>query len=112
MYSVVTIATRLCVIAADVLLLVVTWRKTYATKRDADRYGIETPFATMLLRDGKPRGVLSLTDLIPMNPGTVYFVYVLSAIVPDELRDVHFCSLLLCLNILNMVGNATNVSDE
>ncbi|OCH87918.1 hypothetical protein OBBRIDRAFT_836984 [Obba rivulosa] len=71
---VVTIATRLCAIAADVLILVVTWHKTYATKREADRHGIKTPLAAMLLRDG-----------------TLYFI------------------LLLCLNVLNMAGIATNV---
>ncbi|OCH84348.1 hypothetical protein OBBRIDRAFT_695061, partial [Obba rivulosa] len=48
----VTIATRLCVIAADVLILLVTWRKTYAIKQEADRYDIKTPLATTLLRDG------------------------------------------------------------
>jgi len=45
------ISTRLCVIAADLLLLLVTWSKTYTMKKDADRNGIKVPLVRMLLRD-------------------------------------------------------------
>ncbi|OCH87934.1 hypothetical protein OBBRIDRAFT_735361 [Obba rivulosa] len=48
----VVVATRICLIASDLILLLVTWMKTYATKRQADQLNIKTPLATMLLRDG------------------------------------------------------------
>ncbi|EMD33637.1 hypothetical protein CERSUDRAFT_76360 [Gelatoporia subvermispora B] len=67
------IATRACVMASDALVLIVTWYKTYSIKRNADQAGIQTPLASLLLRDG-----------------TMYFV------------------VLLCLNILNIVGKWTN----
>lgn len=40
-------------IAADTLILVVTWSKTYVMKRDAIRHNIAVPLATTLLADGK-----------------------------------------------------------
>ncbi|OCH93583.1 hypothetical protein OBBRIDRAFT_790107 [Obba rivulosa] len=46
------IGTRVCVLAADVLILVMTWLKTYAVKRDAHRNKIKAPLATLLLKDG------------------------------------------------------------
>ncbi|OCH90119.1 hypothetical protein OBBRIDRAFT_731344, partial [Obba rivulosa] len=48
----VTTATRACVIAADVLILLVIWLKTYATLISARRHNIRTPIVTVLLRDG------------------------------------------------------------
>ncbi|EMD39746.1 hypothetical protein CERSUDRAFT_92236 [Gelatoporia subvermispora B] len=48
----VTIATRVCVIASDAIVLLVTWYKTYKIKRLADQNDVETPLVTMLLRDG------------------------------------------------------------
>lgn len=37
---------------ADVLVLAVTWYKTYSNIRTAHRNDIELPLATQLLRDG------------------------------------------------------------
>ncbi|EMD41379.1 hypothetical protein CERSUDRAFT_101860 [Gelatoporia subvermispora B] len=47
------VGTRVCVIASDVIVLVVIWLKTYSTWRDSKRHGIKTPLATLLLRDGE-----------------------------------------------------------
>ncbi|EMD37038.1 hypothetical protein CERSUDRAFT_124023 [Gelatoporia subvermispora B] len=47
-----SVTSEACAIAADVLLLVVTWYKTYALKREASRNNVEVPLASMLLRDG------------------------------------------------------------
>lgn len=48
----VTVAARICAMTADALVLVVTWRKTYAGLRMARQHNIKTPLATVLLRDG------------------------------------------------------------
>ncbi|OCH84824.1 hypothetical protein OBBRIDRAFT_740914, partial [Obba rivulosa] len=48
----VTISSRTCVVAADILVLVVTWSKTYHIKRAADQAGIRSSIADLLLRDG------------------------------------------------------------
>ncbi|OCH85336.1 hypothetical protein OBBRIDRAFT_740048, partial [Obba rivulosa] len=54
----VAIGTRMCVIAADALVLLVTWTKTYATHREAVRNNIQTPVTALLLKDGEHYPVL------------------------------------------------------
>ncbi|OCH84468.1 hypothetical protein OBBRIDRAFT_864607 [Obba rivulosa] len=50
----VAIATRVCTIAADIVILLVTWSKTYALNRgDATKYGLRSSLGTTLLRDGE-----------------------------------------------------------
>ncbi|OCH88119.1 hypothetical protein OBBRIDRAFT_696529, partial [Obba rivulosa] len=44
--------TRVCVIASDAIIIIVTWIKAYGVKRQADRHNIKTPLTTVLLRDG------------------------------------------------------------
>ncbi|EMD32961.1 hypothetical protein CERSUDRAFT_77017 [Gelatoporia subvermispora B] len=46
------ITDRSCAIAAEVIVLLITWYKTWSVKRSADQTGISTPLATMLLKDG------------------------------------------------------------
>ncbi|OCH92064.1 hypothetical protein OBBRIDRAFT_833767 [Obba rivulosa] len=54
------ITDRSCAIAADVIVLLVTWSKTWSVKRSADRAGISTPLVTMLLKDGTVYFILLL----------------------------------------------------
>jgi len=55
------IGTRACIFLADFLILLVTWRNTYITKRRADRHHMKTPLSTMLLWDGTAHFVLLLS---------------------------------------------------
>ncbi len=48
-----TLAARLAVIAADILVLALTWRLTFRHWREGVRAGMRTPLSTMLLRDGQ-----------------------------------------------------------
>ncbi len=43
---------RISVIIGDMLVLVVTWKKTAQSYREARRLKIQAPLATMLIRDG------------------------------------------------------------
>ncbi|OCH88097.1 hypothetical protein OBBRIDRAFT_735073, partial [Obba rivulosa] len=43
---------RICAMAADLLIILVTWYRTFTLKRASDRHGIKTPLITLLLRDG------------------------------------------------------------
>lgn len=47
-----TTATRVCSIVSDLLVITVTWWRTYALKREADRLHMRASLATLLLRDG------------------------------------------------------------
>ncbi|THG94467.1 hypothetical protein EW026_g7011 [Hermanssonia centrifuga] len=51
-YGIVTIGTRIPVIIADILVLALTWRKTFRHRMEAIRVGVQTPLSALLLRDG------------------------------------------------------------
>lgn len=42
-------------LAADTLLLILTWVKTFEIRRASNGTGVRTPVSTLLLRDGKPK---------------------------------------------------------
>ncbi|PSR73051.1 hypothetical protein PHLCEN_2v11073 [Hermanssonia centrifuga] len=46
------LGTRLALIVADLLVVVLTWVKTWETRRLASEAGIQVPLITLLLRDG------------------------------------------------------------
>ncbi|TFY67957.1 hypothetical protein EVJ58_g1300 [Rhodofomes roseus] len=48
----VELATRISIIAADALVLAVTWRATFGFKRCKDSAKVKLPLTTLLLRDG------------------------------------------------------------
>ncbi|EMD35285.1 hypothetical protein CERSUDRAFT_124639 [Gelatoporia subvermispora B] len=89
----VVIGIRTAVIVADILVLAVTWTRTLAMKRLGDRHSVRTPLTTMLLRDG-----------------TAYFLYDPVIRTPnDSARSDVGYSALLILNIVNIVGELTEV---
>ncbi|KAH9829437.1 uncharacterized protein C8Q71DRAFT_403639 [Rhodofomes roseus] len=49
---VIELATRISIIAADALVLAVTWRATFGFKRCKDSAKVKLPLTTLLLRDG------------------------------------------------------------
>ncbi|EMD40375.1 hypothetical protein CERSUDRAFT_102782 [Gelatoporia subvermispora B] len=86
----VTVGTRTSMITADVIVLLVTWFKTYSVKRDAHRHGIQTPLVTMLLVDGIhfSEALLALNVLQMVGwitnvfiDSTPYFVTPLSSVI-------------------------------
>lgn len=50
-----SLSNRLAVIAADVLVLIMTWIKTAGTRKEARNANIRTPCMTLLIRDGEPQ---------------------------------------------------------
>ncbi|EMD40159.1 hypothetical protein CERSUDRAFT_92653 [Gelatoporia subvermispora B] len=48
----VTISSRLCAVVADLLVLAMTWIKTYVIIRDARICGVKMPLAEAMIRDG------------------------------------------------------------
>ncbi|THG95135.1 hypothetical protein EW026_g6456 [Hermanssonia centrifuga] len=50
--GVAALGTRLALIVADLLVVVLTWVKTWETRRLASEAGIQVPLITLLLRDG------------------------------------------------------------
>ncbi len=46
------LGTRTSLIAADILVVVFTWHKTFMVRRQAARIGLQTPVYSLILRDG------------------------------------------------------------
>jgi hypothetical protein len=49
----VSLATRISVVVADIIVLAVTWYKSLGTVRQAYRLGVRVPLWEILLRDGQ-----------------------------------------------------------
>lgn len=50
---IVNLATGLAIIVLDVIVLVVTWIKTFGHVREASRIGVNVSLSAILLRDGE-----------------------------------------------------------
>ena len=50
---IVSLGTQIAVVAADVIVLAVSWRKALGTVREAARLNIKTPLSMVLIRDGE-----------------------------------------------------------
>ena len=50
---IVSLGTQIAVVAADVIVLAVSWRKALGTVREASRLNIKTPLSMVLIRDGE-----------------------------------------------------------
>lgn len=72
-------ASKAATIAADAILIVLTWIKTYGIHKVSAQLEIRTPLATLLLRDGESKLKMLLKVLISIvlttHPtGTAYFM--------------------------------------
>ena len=52
-YSPVSTTAKAATIAADAILIALTWIKTYGIHKESSKLGIRTPLATLVLRDGQ-----------------------------------------------------------
>lgn len=68
-------------IAADTIVVAVTWIRTARHIREASQLGIRVSVSATLLRDGKIQRYFMLPLRLPLtrgnDAGTVYFLYVL-----------------------------------
>jgi len=105
------VGTRVPVIVADTIVLVVTWIKTWNTHRKALKNNIRTPVATMLLRDGTVYflGLLSLNILNIVGTSTNVFAYATDFTTPlSSIIITHFS-----LNLRQVAyGPQSNVDDS
>ena len=52
-YQIVAIATRVSLIAADIIVIIVTWRKIFRHTQEAQGVAAESNVSDVLLRDGE-----------------------------------------------------------
>lgn len=50
----VIIAEKACLVTGDLIVVVVTWWKTYITVQDVRKHKTSAPLAVFLFRDGQP----------------------------------------------------------
>ncbi|KAH9927663.1 uncharacterized protein B0H18DRAFT_1118459 [Fomitopsis serialis] len=87
-----TTATRVCSIVSDLLVITVTWWRTYALKREADRLHMRASLATLLLRDGTVYFVAILVlnvvhAVVVFYDGNVVYVTVFLSPIPALLTS-------------------------
>lgn len=80
----VTLSSRLSIIIADVLVIAVTWHRTFRHVREATRLGIRTSISSVMLKDGTFTHHLHEIDSQsscfsnPALTGSLYFAYATS----------------------------------
>ncbi|KAI0327895.1 hypothetical protein GY45DRAFT_1256050 [Cubamyces sp. BRFM 1775] len=75
----VSVATKATTIAADGILIVLTWIKTFGIKRDSMQAGVRAPLATLVLRDGTAYFlillVIQLVTIVSNQSLTIWLVW-------------------------------------
>ncbi|OCH87695.1 hypothetical protein OBBRIDRAFT_837171 [Obba rivulosa] len=104
----VAVATRTSVIAADILILFVTWSKTYGTLRNARRSDIKVPISTLLLRDGTLYFIVLLVVNIMNIVGWYTDVFVETA----SLFSTPLSSIIITHFLLNLRQAANAPEDD
>ncbi|KAI0752826.1 hypothetical protein C8Q80DRAFT_1118138 [Daedaleopsis nitida] len=68
-----SVIVKVTTIAADAILIVLTWIKTFGINKDSVKLGMKTPLASLLLRDGR----CNVLMFVWFGPGTAYFIILL-----------------------------------
>lgn len=102
----VTRGTRASAIAADGLVLVLTWLKTWRLAREARRLHMEVSYTTLLLRDGTSPERGRRRSISDQRYVCRYDILLVSHIIPDsglpeKAQDVE--SVLLSVNVAQIV---------
>ncbi|EMD31622.1 hypothetical protein CERSUDRAFT_100291 [Gelatoporia subvermispora B] len=104
----VEISTRVPVIIADIVVLVLTWWKTWATVRMAREHNVKTPLMNLLLRDG----TLYFVCLLLLNAlniaGTATNVFTYAGAFSTSLSSIIITHFLLNLRQLAYASDDDN----
>ncbi|THG97992.1 hypothetical protein EW026_g4106 [Hermanssonia centrifuga] len=104
----VALGSRLAIIIADIIVLALTWCKTFRNWRDSIQLGIKSPWSSILLRDG----TIYFVALLAMNVAQVMVKtvpslqdYSPSDSVIEVLNPILICRFLLNLRQLDIAGS-------
>lgn len=104
--------TRGCVFAGDLLTLVLTWIKTFRQWREARTLNMRLSISTCLLRDGKSILKLRAKARLIMNQQGLPTSCKLSELIPRCDTQVPPFSVLLVINIMQMLKyNTVRISE-
>ncbi|THG94849.1 hypothetical protein EW026_g6701 [Hermanssonia centrifuga] len=107
----VSLGTHLALIAADVLVLALTWNRTFTHRMAAIRVGVQTPLSAMLLRDGTVYFVvllaINLTDVIGNTVPSLQATSAVTSNLIGTLTPILISRFLLNLRQLGEPENET-----
>ncbi|THG94811.1 hypothetical protein EW026_g6727 [Hermanssonia centrifuga] len=110
-HSSVSLGTHLALIAADVLVLALTWNRTFTHRMAAIRVGVQTPLSAMLLRDGTVYFVvllaINLTDVIGNTVPSLQATSAVTSNLIGTLTPILISRFLLNLRQLGEPENET-----
>lgn len=116
-YGPVIIAEKACLVTGDLIVVVVTWWKTYITVQDVRKHKTSAPLAVFLFRDGQSQDLVigSLVRLIrEFYREPLFFVRWKPVLLMIEeyhdLIDVDCLRSILFLNVFAFAAWATGVS--
>lgn len=93
------------VVSADLVVIVITWRRTYRLWREASRQGEPSRLMSLVLRDGESRDISLVSSQLNTHPYSRYFVFCVSCVSfvqRSTFSDLEFVSVMLILNILEL----------
>ncbi|TBU33978.1 hypothetical protein BD311DRAFT_773874 [Dichomitus squalens] len=100
-------------IAAEAILIGLTWMKTFGINRDSARLGVRTPLATLLLRDGTAYFIILLlletVTLVSSNIGSQLTVWMIWPYFAQVLTVIFLSRLMLDLRGLYFADHAPRV---
>ncbi|KAI0783711.1 hypothetical protein C8Q75DRAFT_833280 [Abortiporus biennis] len=100
-------------LASDVLLIVLTWVKTWSVRRSSAKFGFKTPLATLLLRDGTVYFVIILViqifAIISSQVGSGFILWDVWTYFAQILIVIFLCRFMLNLRGVNL---GSTIQDE
>ncbi|EKM57575.1 uncharacterized protein PHACADRAFT_192722 [Phanerochaete carnosa HHB-10118-sp] len=106
-FSLLLLFTRIPLIVADVLILILTWMKTHRQYREAKLLNIKSPLATCLIRDG----TIYFFILLVLNASQILSFYLTSISIvtafTSTLPQMLICRFMMNLRLLNL-GSSTS----
>ncbi|OCH86416.1 hypothetical protein OBBRIDRAFT_797216 [Obba rivulosa] len=107
------ITTRVCTIVADLIVLLMTWNKTYTAYRNARRLNINAPLAEMLLKDGTAYFLILLSLNVIDIAGWTANVFVFgAATLTNPLSSIIISHFLLNLRQYSCKGNRDTINSQ
>ncbi|EKM57583.1 uncharacterized protein PHACADRAFT_206478 [Phanerochaete carnosa HHB-10118-sp] len=103
-----SLVTRVPLIAADLLVLVLTWMKTYRQYKEARSLNIKSPLATCLIHDGTTYFIILLI-LNVADMASFYFTSITNIIsFTNTMPQILVCRLMMNLRQLDLSRSTTS----
>ncbi|KAI0754201.1 hypothetical protein C8Q80DRAFT_1137519 [Daedaleopsis nitida] len=115
-YERLTIVSKATSIAIDAAAVFLTWYKTYGIKRESRRLGLNTPYATLLLRDGTLYFLIillvQLLGIVSITVGSNFSLFIVWPYFDQVFTVVFVSRFMLNLRGVYLSGGANYVTSS